>query len=284
MPTPEAATGDPGAGSSSSGILGRARNNLGRVLARLARPGASRPPGNSRSGSPAAIGALVALVLGAAFGFAGLLLVTAFLLDPVIPPWLDTLPVEYRRLAGTIGRAGKSAWILYPTGIFLLACLFADWTRISGPARARWTRLQIAVFFVFISVAGSGLIVTTIKRIIGRARPVHFDTDGPMGFNPMAVDASYASFPSGHATTAGAFAMAMIMLVPEMRIPAIAFALGIGASRVFSYSHYPSDVLAGLAFGAIFSWLAAQWLAARGLGRLESPLRFHLRPRRPRPR
>ena len=75
----------------------------------------------------------------------------------------------------------------------------------------------------------------------------------------------FASFPSGHATIIGAFAMVMTLLLPKFRSAFGVIAVVIGFSRVSVGAHHPSDVFAGLAFGAIGAFLVAKWFAARGV-------------------
>jgi len=58
------------------------------------------------------------------------------------------------------------------------------------------------------------------------------------------------SFPSNHATVAGALAAGVIMLAPRLARVAVPAALAVAVLRVVAGVHYPHDVLAGLLFGA----------------------------------
>ena len=58
------------------------------------------------------------------------------------------------------------------------------------------------------------------------------------------------SFPSGHSASAAAFATGVALEMPPLAVPAGLLATGVGASRVYTGAHYPSDVLVGLALGA----------------------------------
>ena len=88
-----------------------------------------------------------------------------------------------------------------------------------------------------------------LKEIIGRPRPV-FYTDEALDKNPADVS---PSFPSGH--TAMAFALATSYALSESsrstaaRVAVFAAAAAVGALRVASASHFPSDVVAGAAVG-----------------------------------
>jgi diacylglycerol kinase family enzyme len=58
------------------------------------------------------------------------------------------------------------------------------------------------------------------------------------------------SFPSGHSASAAAFATGVALEMPPLAVPAGLLATGVGASRVYTGAHYPSDVLVGMALGA----------------------------------
>jgi membrane-associated phospholipid phosphatase len=70
-----------------------------------------------------------------------------------------------------------------------------------------------------------------------------------------------ASFPSDHCLVAGAVAMVTLLAWRWLGIIAVALALLIAWGRVFVGVHYPGDVLAGLAIGAICACIA--WVVVR---------------------
>jgi membrane-associated phospholipid phosphatase len=59
-----------------------------------------------------------------------------------------------------------------------------------------------------------------------------------------------ASFPSDHATMAGAVAVGLLLAHRRLGLLACGLALLMAADRVYVGAHYPLDVLAGLALGA----------------------------------
>ncbi len=62
-----------------------------------------------------------------------------------------------------------------------------------------------------------------------------------------------ASFPSDHACVAGAVTMALFVIDRRLGAVSGAAALLMAFSRVYVGAHWPADVLAGLAFGALVS-------------------------------
>lgn len=75
-----------------------------------------------------------------------------------------------------------------------------------------------------------------------------------------------ASFPSDHATMAGAVALGLLLVSWRLGLVAVAAALLMAFARVYVGAHFPVDVLAGLAVGAAVAGLVQ--LAAGPLARL----------------
>lgn len=86
-----------------------------------------------------------------------------------------------------------------------------------------------------------------------------------------------ASFPSDHATMAGAAAAGLLLVSRRLGWVAAAAAVLMAFTRVYVGAHYPVDVLAGLAVGTVVSVavaLAATPIVARVLASaLSTPLR-----------
>lgn len=90
---------------------------------------------------------------------------------------------------------GDSKWTLVPTGILGLLLVLAGRYGFSGhrpAAVSNW--LASASFFVFCSVALSGIVVNVIKVVVGRARPKLIDQNGLTGFEPFTFDGALHSF------------------------------------------------------------------------------------------
>jgi len=133
--------------------------------------------------------------------------------------------------------------VLVPAGLLVaVAFLIRGWHR--------------GALLVVVTLAGSGLLNGLLKFSFARVRPASF-FDYPLPGSP--------SFPSGHALyAASVFGGLAVLLTARIRnlllqvaiwFVAISLLLLVGLSRVYLGVHYPSDVLAGYAIGAI--WVTA---------------------------
>jgi membrane-associated phospholipid phosphatase len=158
---------------------------------------------------------------------------------------------------------GRSNWILVPVGVPLVLMTLLASPAIPYMSRAVLAMVAVRLGFVFVAVGLPGLVSTIVKRFIGRVRPSDL---GPFAYEPFSWRPEYASFPSGHATTAFAALVAIGAIFPRLRPVLWLYALAIAASRVMVSAHYPSDVIAGAAFGAFVALLVRDWFAVRRLG------------------
>lgn len=126
-----------------------------------------------------------------------------------------------------------------------------------------WIALAILMLFskkwrptgiiLLLSVGLSAVIGNLIlKNIFCRIRPFVADPSIEL---IIGIPHGYYSFPSGHSTVAGAGAAAVFLRHKGFGAAAVAYALLVALSRVFLAVHYPTDVLCGLALGAVCSVL-----------------------------
>lgn len=207
----------------------------------------------------------VGVILGAAAGLAVAALLT---IDRPLAMWFEAEfragRAWYRPFFDALDTLGDSAWTLWPTGAALLLMGLLRWC---GQARGVWMRpVAGSVGYVFLTVALSGLTVNILKGIFARARPRVLFADGGSGFEWFWFDSDYASFPSGHTTTAFALAGCLMLLFPRWGWLALPVAGLVGAARVVMGSHYPADVLMGAGVGLAFAVAMRAVFVRRGWG------------------
>ena len=160
---------------------------------------------------------------------------------------------------------GKDIYILGALGGLLIAVAVVA-PALHGTQRSLLLGLGTRVQFLFLAVLVSVLTGELIKWIVGRGRPFVGGQANAFNFSHFAGTEAYASFPSGHATTAFALAFAVAAIWPRARIAMIAYALVIAATRLVLLAHHPSDVVAGALVGITGAMVVRYWFAARRLG------------------
>ena len=177
-------------------------------------------------------------------------------LDQTIGPrWMQTSAQDISALGGP-----TLIWLLGGAG---LGFMFY----VGKKAEAAW---------LLASVVGASLINTALKLILHRPRPEVV---------PHLTYVSNASFPSGHAMISAAVYLTLGIMLAETqkrrtaRAYIVAFAgllvILIGCSRVYLGVHWPSDVLAGWAFGAVWALMvfaANRMLHGAALRRRTTPV------------
>jgi len=101
------------------------------------------------------------------------------------------------------------------------------------------------------ALAGAACTITykAVKRRTLRPRPYEVMSVVSRGAAPL--DAF--SFPSGHTLHAVAFTLIATAYYPMLAVILVPFTLLVAASRVILGLHYPTDVLAGAAIGALIA-------------------------------
>lgn len=181
------------------------------------------------------------------------ILIALLLLDSPVASYALNHAQILKPIGSAITDFGKSDWIIIGS-LMVLAEALTAW-KLQPTLRRRFEAACVThmAAYVLLCVSLSGILANLLKRIIGRARPGLYDEFGFLSFDTFSGSSRFESFPSGHATTAGALMMAMALLAPRYRLVFLSIALWLGFSRVAVGAHYPSDVIAGLALGAWFS-------------------------------
>ncbi|HEX2476321.1 MAG TPA: phosphatase PAP2 family protein, partial [Lacipirellulaceae bacterium] len=142
-----------------------------------------------------------------------------------------------------------------------LAAMPPLWPRASARVLAA---LTVRAGFLFLAIGAPGLLTLAIKQLFGRARP-YVAEGAPYLLHPFALRSEYASFPSGHSTTAFAAAAAIGALWPRAGIVTWAYALVIASSRVVVTAHFPSDVIGSAIVGVLGAMMVRNYFATRRL-------------------
>jgi undecaprenyl-diphosphatase len=135
-------------------------------------------------------------------------------------------------------------------GLLLLAGVLA--TR-RGPART-------------LAAAGWACLATLLAVAVNQPLGNLVNEGRPYATHPhllvLASRTSDFSFPSDHAVMAGAAAAGLLLVSRRLGLLAAGAALVMALARVYIAAHYPWDVLAGLALGAVVAVLG--WLLLGG--------------------
>jgi membrane-associated phospholipid phosphatase len=242
----------------TAAILENIRGGLGALV----RPPKYSPRLSAEGTAAPFVSAWRLLRLPAALMAAAVVLAMAFI-DAPLHHLAGRLPEWVVDDAFVVTDFGLSGWILVPVGVPLVLMTLLASPALDHMSRAVLAMVAVRLGFVFVAVGLPGLVSTIVKRWIGRVRP---SDAGPFAYEPFSWRPDYASFPSGHATTAFAALVAIGTIFPRLRPVLWIYALAIAASRVMVSAHYPSDVIAGGAFGAFGAILVCYWFAARRLG------------------
>jgi membrane-associated phospholipid phosphatase len=166
--------------------------------------------------------------------------------------------------------AAVSAYAGYGIVVFAGLLLCGWWiTRRSGDPAQMATAVCAGVS-ALVAVGLNQPLVT----LVARPRPYVVHPDWLI----LAHRSTDPSFPSDHAVMAGAAALGLWLVSRRLGTITAGAALLMAGARVYVGAHYPSDVLAGLAFGAIIA-VATYLLCRPMLTRiLVAAARTRLRP------
>jgi membrane-associated phospholipid phosphatase len=144
-------------------------------------------------------------------------------------PWVE-------RAVAVFSRAGEHGALWLAIG--------ALGVLVDGERRSCWARAAG-------TVAGAYGSNTVLKLLLRRGRPAL------PGLEPLTSTVTGLSFPSAHAATSFAGARSYVRLgLPAA--PLYGLAVGLSLSRLYLGVHYPSDVLAGAALGALAGGLGCR--------------------------
>lgn len=185
-------------------------------------------------------------------------------------PWTQGFDDAVRQIVGVGPKSHAYSWLFpmffqhlgQPPGMISLGLAFPLLLALIG----RW---RTALFVLSVLLAAPGLVSQLLKNLADRPRPA---ADTALGLYGPLFQVDHGSFPSGHATTAGALAVILIALVPpaarSVRFGAGAVGavliLGMIWQRTLVNAHWVSDAiagsLAGVGVGLVMWWAFEPWL------------------------
>ncbi|WP_416959368.1 phosphatase PAP2 family protein [Streptomyces sp. Agncl-13] len=140
-----------------------------------------------------------------------------------------------------------SAWSTYGLALFAVLMVVGWWRARRVSATASVTALAVP----FVVVAAYG-VDAALKLLVHEDRPCQTLHVATLEACPAPGD---WSFPSNHAAIAAAAAVALLFLSRRLGTIAVVAAGAMAASRVWVGVHYPHDVVAGVAVGALTALL-----------------------------
>jgi len=151
-----------------------------------------------------------------------------------------------------------AAWSTYGLALFAVLMAVGWWQARRVSAAASVTAL--AVPFVVVLVYG---VDAALKLLVREDRPCQSLRVATLEACPAYGD---WSFPSNHAAVAAAAAVALLFVSRRLGTVAAVAAGAMAVSRVWVGAHYPHDVVAGVAVGALAALLAMSALRRRAEG------------------
>ena len=250
---------------STNSVAAESQNYASRFvkLARLSLTQLVRSPSHSRRAEAARRAARHVLWLSAGLGAAIIVLMYAIDAWEIAQmPKRGTPSLWWVRILTDFGKDEYVLAVL--AGLLIVVAIVSPALR--GIQRSLLLGLGTRLQFIFFAVAVPNLVTEVLKYCIGRGRPFVGGEANAFHFSHFAGNPAYYSFPSGHATTAFALALAVSVIWPQARLAMAVYAIFIAATRLVLVAHHPSDVVAGALVGIVGAMFVRYWFAARRLG------------------
>ncbi len=189
----------------------------------------------------------------------GFIIFSYFFLDISVARYFITHKREYHEIGNIISIFGQSQWYIIPGLFGFLIYKYYKHNEVYA---------QRFLFLFYVNIF-SGVISIVLKLSFGRIRPWGIENGHHQygfllfqHFNLGLIDkfkfqfdtirhatATYASFPSGHATTIFAVFTYFSIIFPKYRYLWLFLAILVGISRLFADDHFLSDIVGGALVG-----------------------------------
>jgi len=157
-------------------------------------------------------------------------------MDSDLFKWFNRLADRTHWANGAMRTYANTGIVLFAILLFITYLLARQEADVKAVAGAVWAGASALLALLI----GQG-----IGNIVDRARP--YETLSNV--HVLVSRTTDFSFPSDHATAAGAVAIGLLLANRRIGIAAVVAALVMAVDRVYVGAHYPSDVLAGLLLG-----------------------------------
>jgi PAP2 superfamily len=137
----------------------------------------------------------------------------------------------------------------------VLSALAVGWwlyCRNKGPRNRRNSR------HILLTTLATTVLPHLLKSVFDQERPDRLTIRGHLHGVPLSGK-PYDAFPSGHAIHVGALASAATVLPPARRNVIWSVGAGLVLTRIVLLAHWTSDVVAGVAIGALTERLLRHW-------------------------
>jgi membrane-associated phospholipid phosphatase len=137
--------------------------------------------------------------------------------------------------------------------------LFSIALALSCRGKAQPNRAKQSAF-ILLSPALSGGLAEILKLTFRRERPSELGAYVFRSLSDRPWSSSGLGLPSSHAAVAFGGSMALMILFPRLRWPALVMAVGCALTRVIIGAHYTTDIYLGALVGSVTGLLLAHWL------------------------
>ncbi len=162
-----------------------------------------------------------------------------FQIDVPILRFLRSQNLSALQPIGDLGEKLGNGGTLITISLLLLAAGFVL-------KRQAWTQVAWDSLLAHGVVA---IAVNSLKHLIGRPRP-RLTHSGGWPWWPS-LESGLDSFPSGHTSATVAVVTVLARALPRLQWVPFALAAWVGASRIWRGSHFPGDVVGGMALGFV---------------------------------
>ena len=131
--------------------------------------------------------------------------------DYSIAHFFHNINYQTKSLFETLTHFGDSLYFFIPT------ILIWGFVKISNSKNLSIKTFGDISIFIFLTILLSGITAQIFKHIIGRPRPILYNSFEKTSLEIFSFDSKLHSFPSGHTTTIFAFIFCLIFLFPKIK-------------------------------------------------------------------